>query len=413
MSLTTADRQVSFLHPSMRARVARVMADIDAAGLPLRVFEAWRSPERQRYLFAQGRTRPGRIITYARAWESYHQYGLAVDIVGYVDGNWTWNLSDAVWSRMHAIGASHGLERLGFETPHLQLADLRISDLMDGNWPDGNDTSWFDNLADAISRWDGEPEAPPLQTNEPVRPALRDSSRLADLDWSQTPRPGASDWHSHFGGQEWRHDGDGVYLRAAPTQPLRTRGVPTTCLKILDLFGPAIHKASLDHQIAPELIVMTIATETGFARNSDFTGPKTFRWEPHVEVTDHAPPTFGDYSAGPMQTLASTARDVIRRLHLAYPDPFAVAPYYERQPEPAPADNPLYAGGPNVDIGSAEIRSRLGRTGQDPILVAAAYNAGGLYQSNLNNWHLRSSNDHLDRAATWFGDACFVLSAFR
>jgi hypothetical protein len=111
------------------------MAEIQGAGLPLKVFEAWRSPDRQRFLFEQGRTRPGPKVTFARAWESYHQYGLAVDIVGFVDGKWTWDLPDATWQRMHAIGAAHGLERLGFETPHLQLADLRIGALMEGELP--------------------------------------------------------------------------------------------------------------------------------------------------------------------------------------------------------------------------------------------------------------------------------------
>jgi len=44
-----------------------------------------------------------------------------------------------------------------------------------------------------------------------------------------------------------------------------------------------------------------------------------------VYVNDVNPPTFGDYSAGPMQTLASTARDVIKRMQLHYPDPFGRA----------------------------------------------------------------------------------------
>jgi peptidoglycan L-alanyl-D-glutamate endopeptidase CwlK len=73
----------------------------------------------------------------------------------------------------------------------------------------------------------------------------------------------------------------------------------------------------------------------------------------------------------------------------------------------------LYAGGPNIDIGTAEIRSRMAKTGLDPILIAAAYNAGGIYESEQNEWHLRSAHDHLDRASKWFGDACFILSAFR
>jgi peptidoglycan LD-endopeptidase CwlK len=266
-------------------------------------------------------------------------------------------------------------------------------------------------MAEAVAGWNGEPPAPPLRGDDPRRPPIDDHAPR--LDWTQTPEPGAADWHAMFGGRSWRYDGRGIYLRTAPTTPCRTPGAPTTCQTILDLYGPAIHKASLDHGMPPELIIMTIATEAASARKSDFTGPPTFRWEPHVKVEDVPGATFGDYSAGPMQPLATTARDVIKRLGLSYPDPFAIAPYLPTRPEPAPSTHPLYMGGPNVDIGTAEIRARVPKTGFDPILVAAAYNAGGLYQSDLNDWRLRTAHDHLDRAAAWYGDACFVLAAFR
>ena len=140
------------LHPQMRAKALAVEAACKAEGLPLRIFEAWRSPERQRDLYAQGRTKPGKIVTYAEAWESYHQYGLAADFVGHVDGKPTWDLPNGTWARLHAIGAAHGLERLGFEKPHLQLAGLKMSELMDGQWPEGGDDSWAENVSAAINR---------------------------------------------------------------------------------------------------------------------------------------------------------------------------------------------------------------------------------------------------------------------
>jgi peptidoglycan L-alanyl-D-glutamate endopeptidase CwlK len=183
-----------------------------------------------------GRTRPGQIVTFAQAWESYHQYGLAIDIVGHVGGNWTWDLPEQSWNRMHAIGAQNGLERLGFETPHLQLAGLRIGRLMDGSWPDGGDASWSSGMAGTIARWDGDPAAPPWLADEPARPQLATAGLRDRLDWDSTPRPDVSDWHAMFGGKEWRHNDRGVYLRAAPSTPVRTPGAPTTCQAILDLY---------------------------------------------------------------------------------------------------------------------------------------------------------------------------------
>ena len=232
------------------------------------------------------------------------------------------------------------------------------------------------------------------------------------MDWSQTKPMDSADFHSRFGGQEWRYTDRGIFLRSAPDTPLRTHGEPDTCNAILSIYGQDIFNASMTHGVPPELIVMTIATESAADRPVNFTGPRTFRWEPGVQVTDVSPQTMGDYSAGPMQTLATTARDIIRRLHLPH-DPFGSAPYFATQPVPAPASNPLYGGALNIDLGAAEIKSRLGLTGLDPILVAAAYNSGGLRETDANVWRLRTQGDHLDRASKWFGDACFILAALR
>lgn len=75
------------LHPVVRDAVERVIAQLQAEQIPFQVFEAYRSPQRQRMLFAQGRTAPGDIVTKARPWSSYHQFGLAVDFVLRIDGN--------------------------------------------------------------------------------------------------------------------------------------------------------------------------------------------------------------------------------------------------------------------------------------------------------------------------------------
>ena len=154
---------------------------------------------------------------------------------------------------------------------------------------------------------------------------------------------------------------------------------------------------------------MTIATEAAYWRPVGFTGPRTFYWEAAVWNRDVTPNFQGDYSAGPMQTLATTARWIIRAQNLPY-NPFQVAPAYRQRPPSAPAAHPLYDADTNITIGTAEIKQRWGASGDDPILVAACFNAGGVYESSANAWHLRTTNDHLDRAARWYGDACAVLA---
>jgi peptidoglycan L-alanyl-D-glutamate endopeptidase CwlK len=227
------------------------------------------------------------------------------------------------------------------------------------------------------------------------------------------PSAGSADWHSKFGGQKWRYDKNGVYIEkhANGEEPLRTRGEPITCRTIMELCAKEILAASQKYDVPMALIIMTIATETANYRKQGFTGPRTFRWEPHVKVNDVEPHDRGDYSAGPMQTMSTTARWVIRAQNLDY-DPFEVAPHYETVPAP-PEEHPLYEYKNSIDIGTAVIKQRCDKTGDDPILVAAAYNAGGIYESQQNDWKLRSTGDHLDRAARWYGDALAVLKEIK
>lgn len=167
------------LHPIMREAVAQLLQNFKAEALPFRVFEAFRNPVRQAWLYDQGRTpaRPGAIVTHAKAWDSYHQYGLAVDFVLWLNSAWSWNtlgINKERWLRLHALGKKVGLEPLSFETPHLQVAGLLIDDLRKGKFPADGDDSWRTNLEGAIISWSGTPPAPPIAS---LRPALPPPAR--------------------------------------------------------------------------------------------------------------------------------------------------------------------------------------------------------------------------------------------
>ncbi len=406
------DSKLEHLHPVFRDKVVKLQELLSEENLPFRVFEGYRTPERQRYLYSKGRTRSGSVVTYANAWQSFHQYGVAADFVLYGDGNWSWDdrgEKKKLWDRLQELGEQVGLKHLDWEKPHLQLKDVALSDLRNGVYPPGGDLSWAENLTSAVYSWMGTPSAPSPPEDVMVERPSEALDVHAVMTMENTPPVGSEGWHSFFGGQEWRHDARGVYIRshANGNEPLRTRGEPITCRKIMELCSEHIVAASLKYEVPIALIIMTIATETAFVRKYGFTGPLTFRWEPHVQVKDVSPPTRGDYSAGPMQTLATTARWVIRTQNLSY-DPFEVAPSYNQRPEP-PEHHPLYDYAVNIDIGTAEIFQRWSRSGDDPILVAAAFNAGGLYETSGNAWCLKCYGNHLDRAAEWYGDACTVI----
>jgi peptidoglycan L-alanyl-D-glutamate endopeptidase CwlK len=171
---TRRSEDLTFLHPAIRDHVAEVIRELNGEGHPFQVFEAYRTPQRQAFLFAQGRTQPGDIVTKAQPWTSYHQYGLAVDIVLKIDGKWDWGTTGrkkAAWTRLHEVGRAHGLEPLSFEMPHLQMAGLKIADLRAGRYPAGGDESWADNFEAMIAAWRGSPAAPSVPPGS-QRPAI-------------------------------------------------------------------------------------------------------------------------------------------------------------------------------------------------------------------------------------------------
>lgn len=141
------DRDPRKLHPLMRNAMQEVIRECEAEALPFKLFEGWRSPQRQAALYSQGRDshRPGPILTRARAWESYHQYGMACDFVLFIDGKWSWDTEgkfDHYWRRLTEIGEMYGLEGLSWEKPHLQIATIELAQLKEGLYPGGGDATW-------------------------------------------------------------------------------------------------------------------------------------------------------------------------------------------------------------------------------------------------------------------------------
>lgn len=73
-SLVSASRDWSLLNPNFEQRLLHVFQRMHEQGYDLVLLEGYRSPERQDALAAQGSN-----VTNARAFQSYHQFGLAAD----------------------------------------------------------------------------------------------------------------------------------------------------------------------------------------------------------------------------------------------------------------------------------------------------------------------------------------------
>ena len=90
-----------------------------------------RTNKEQAILYAQGRTTEGSKVTWTK--NSYHQYGLAVDLVAYVNGKYTWKEKhyDEIIRAMKYVISRHGLPiDNGFDLwkrdkPHWQLTGFK------------------------------------------------------------------------------------------------------------------------------------------------------------------------------------------------------------------------------------------------------------------------------------------------
>ena len=117
------------LMPAFADKVRTLMLMLSGESINTRVVQALRSWSDQDKLYAQGRTAPGSIVTNVQGGYSWHNYGLAVDLVPSLPGDTyipDWNKDHATWKRMIQLGPTLGLEsgaawRTFPDAPHFQL----------------------------------------------------------------------------------------------------------------------------------------------------------------------------------------------------------------------------------------------------------------------------------------------------
>jgi peptidoglycan L-alanyl-D-glutamate endopeptidase CwlK len=134
MTDTKTIEKINLLHPKLRDEAKELYEDICAA-LSGRAFcrftHTLRTFAEQDALYAQGRTAKGGIVTSAKGGRSYHNYGLAIDIV-IVDGKAaSYDVKKdfdgdgkADWMEIVAIFKQYGWEWGGdwkfYDAPHFQ-----------------------------------------------------------------------------------------------------------------------------------------------------------------------------------------------------------------------------------------------------------------------------------------------------
>lgn len=74
--------RINTLHPKIAAEVLAVITAVENSfpkTVKIRIVQALRTQAEQDALFAQGRTKPGPVVTKAKFGQSFHNYGLALD----------------------------------------------------------------------------------------------------------------------------------------------------------------------------------------------------------------------------------------------------------------------------------------------------------------------------------------------
>jgi peptidoglycan LD-endopeptidase CwlK len=105
--LETANRDWSRLDPNFMNLALRVFARMEARGYPLALLEGYRSPDRQDAL-----AEAGTHVTNARAFQSKHQYGLALDAAPIRNGRLVISEADP-WAMQAYIALGEEAEKEG------------------------------------------------------------------------------------------------------------------------------------------------------------------------------------------------------------------------------------------------------------------------------------------------------------
>ena len=117
-------RDLKDLDPYVAGLAKKFITACKKQGIDLLVTSTYRDNESQNALYAQGRTKAGRIVTNAKAGQSFHNYRLAFDVVPIVNGKPQWN-DFRTFQKIGAIGKSIGLDWAGDWKTFKELAHFQ------------------------------------------------------------------------------------------------------------------------------------------------------------------------------------------------------------------------------------------------------------------------------------------------
>lgn len=122
-----ANRSLDALQPKVATAAKAALAELKAQGIKYVVTCTTRTRAEQAALYAQGRTKPGRKVTNAKPGQSFHEYGVALDIYPIVNGKIDFAGSQlSTWRKIAEAFKKRGFEwayewKTFKEMPHFQM----------------------------------------------------------------------------------------------------------------------------------------------------------------------------------------------------------------------------------------------------------------------------------------------------
>ena len=120
-------REIELLYPELQEICGKFITECAKKGMIVGISQTWRSKAEQDALYAQGRTKPGSIVTNCRYPYSPHNWGLAFDIYR-KDGKGAYYDADGWFKKCGQVGKKLGLFwggdfRSFVDQPHFELPE--------------------------------------------------------------------------------------------------------------------------------------------------------------------------------------------------------------------------------------------------------------------------------------------------
>lgn len=126
-------KRIDTLEADFKPLVEELLAKTEAAtNRKWAISDGRRTMAAQRDIYAQGRTKPGKVVSNAKPGQSAHNFGYAVDLWPLkANGDFDWGAKVSLFKTMGAIAESMGLTwgggfRTLFDGPHVEHPNWKV-----------------------------------------------------------------------------------------------------------------------------------------------------------------------------------------------------------------------------------------------------------------------------------------------